>query len=230
MKTIGMLGGMSWESSLEYYRIVNEEVKRRLGGFHSAKCLLYSVDFAEIEELQHKDEWDELTRIMIECAQSIEKAGADFLVICTNTMHLMADNVENSINIPLIHIADAAAGEIRKRSFEKVGLLGTKFTMEKDFYKVRLKEKHNIETITPDEEGRQIIHDGVYKEFTQGNISNITRQNFRRIIKDLADNGAEAIVLGCTEIPLFIKEDDSPIPLMDTTRLHAVAAVDIAVN
>ncbi|MCP4727515.1 MAG: aspartate/glutamate racemase family protein [bacterium] len=230
MKTIGMLGGMSWESSLEYYRIVNEEVKSRLGGFHSAKCLMYSVDFAEIEELQHKDEWKKLTQMMIDSAIMIEKGGADFLVICTNTMHLMAEDVADNINIPLIHIADAAAEEIKKLGLKKVGLLGTKFTMEKEFYKVRLKEKHGIETIIPDESGRQIVHDGVYNEFTQGTISDGTRLKYREVIRNLADNGAEAVVLGCTEIPLFIKADDSPIPLMDTTTIHAVAAVDFALK
>jgi aspartate racemase len=226
MKTIGLIGGMSWESTLEYYRILNETAKEKLGGFHSAKCILYSVDFAEVEKLQHEGKWDEATRAMIDAAQRVEKAGADFLLICTNTMHKMAEEVQESIRIPLLHIVDALAHEIKAKSLKKVGLLGTKFTMEEEFYKGRLSKKHEIEVIIPDEEERDAIHRILYSELCMGEIKKLSKDKFKEIISNLVAKGAEGIVLGCTEIPLIVKQEDYDIPLFDTTTIHANAAVE----
>jgi aspartate racemase len=230
MKTIGLIGGMSWESSLEYYRILNQAVKEKLGGFHSAKCVMYSVDFEEIEKLQHKGRWDELTEIMIDAAQRVEKAGADFVVICTNTMHKMAPQVESHISIPLLHITDVTAEQIKIKGQKKVGLLGTRFTMEQEFYKGRLKKAHGIEVIIPDEEQREIIHNILYKELVQGEISHQSKDKFKDIIASLESRGAEGIILGCTEIPLLVKQKDYDIPLYDTTDIHARAAVEFALT
>lgn len=226
MKTIGLIGGMSWESSLEYYRILNRLVKEKLGGFHSAKCVMYSVDFEEIEKLQHKGKWDELTDLMIDAAQRVEKAGADCVVICTNTMHKMAPEVQTNINIPLLHIADVTAEEIKNRGQKMVGLLGTKFTMEQDFYKGRLIEEHGIHVVIPDEEQRKVIHHILYDELVQGEISETSKNKFKEIIASLQSRGAEGIILGCTEIPLLVKQKDYDIPLYDTTFIHARAAVE----
>lgn len=230
MKIIGLVGGMSWESSLEYYRIINETIKEKLGGFHSAKCIMYSVDFEEIEKLQHQGKWDEATGLMIDAARRVEKGGADFVVICTNTMHKMADDVQESIHIPLLHIADVTADEIGKRGFKKVGLLGTRFTMEEDFYKGRLQEKHRLEIIIPDEEERQAIHNILYSELCMGEIKKISKEAFQKIIENLVARGAEGIILGCTEIPLLVKQEDYEIPLFDTTTIHARAAVEYALQ
>ena len=229
MKTIGLIGGMSWESSLEYYRLINEFIKEKLGKKHSAKCLMYSVDFAEIEEMQHRGKWDLLKDEMIKYAKNLKNGGADFIVICTNTMHKMADDIENEIDIPLIHIADAAADSIKKRKVGKVALLGTRFTMEKDFYKDRLKAK-GIEVIIPWDEEREIIHNTIYNELIDGLILEESKNKFKKIINNLYARGAEGIVLGCTEIPLLIKDEDSPIPVFDTTELHAKAAVEFAIE
>ncbi len=230
MKTIGLVGGMSWESSLEYYRIINEAVKEKLGGFHSAKCIMYSVDFEEIEKLQHQGKWDEATVLMIDAARRVEKGGADFVVICTNTMHKMADDVQESINISLLHIADVTAEEIIKRGLRKVGLLGTRFTMEEDFYKGRLLEKHGLEVIIPNEEERQTIHSILYSELVMGEIKKISKETFQTIIENLVSEGVEGVILGCTEIPLLVKQEDYEIPLFDTTTIHARAAVDFALG
>ena len=230
MKTIGLIGGMSWESSLEYYRIINETVKERLGGFHSARSIMYSVDFEEVEELQHEGKWDEATELMIDAAQRVERGGADFVIICTNTMHKMAEEVQKSIRIPLLHIADATAEKINEQGLNKVGLLGTKFTMEEDFYKQRLREKHGIEAIIPDERERQIVHDILYCELCMGEIKDISKDKFKEIIANLAANGAEGIILGCTEIPLLSKQEDYDIPLFDTTTIHAEFAVEYAIS
>jgi len=230
MKTIGLIGGMSWESSLEYYRIINETVKEMLGGFHSAKSIMYSVDFEEVEKLQHQNKWEDATEIMVDVAQRVEKAGADFIVMCTNTMHKMAVEVQKSIEIPLLHIADVTAENIKARGFKKVGLLGTKFTMEEDFYKGRLYKKHGIEVIIPDEKERQIIHDILYDELCLGEIKKISKDKFREIIDDLVERGAEGIILGCTEIPLLVNQEDYEIPLFDTTTIHAKAAVEYALG
>ena len=230
MKTIGLIGGMSWESSLEYYRIINETVKRELGGFHSAKSLMYSVDFQEIEELQHQGKWEEATRLMIDGAQRVEKGGADFVVICTNTMHLMAGDVERSIQIPLLHIADVTAAKIKEKGHSTVGLLGTRFTMEKEFYKGRLKNDHGIDVIIPDEEERAAIHTILYDELCLGDIKAASKETFKGIIANLEQRGAEGIILGCTEIPLIVKQEDYTIFLYDTTTLHAEAAVSFALQ
>jgi aspartate racemase len=228
MKVIGLLGGMSWESSLEYYRIINETVKQRLGGLHSAKCILYSVDFQQIETLQHEGNWDELTKIMIESALNLEKAGADMVLICTNTMHKMANEVKSAIKVPLLHIADAAAEKVREKNLKKVGLLGTKYTMEQDFYKGRIKEKYNIDVLIPDPDEREIVHDVIFNELCLGQIKKESRERYKEIIQNLIQKGAEGIILGCTEIPLLINQDDFDIPIFDTTTIHCYAAIDYA--
>jgi len=225
MKTIGLIGGMSWESSLEYYRILNEKVKKELGGLHSAKTILFSVDFEQIKILQHDDKWNELTEIMIDAAKKLEKAGADFIVICTNTMHLMANEVQNNINLPLLHITDATAQSIKSKHLRKVGLLGTKFTMEKEFYKDRLIEKHNIDVVIPSDNDREIVHNIIYNELCLGNINDTSKNEYLRIINNLEEQGAEGIILGCAEIPLLIKQEDVKIPIFDTTTIHAEQAV-----
>ena len=230
MKTIGMIGGMSWESSIEYYRIVNETVKEKLGGLHSAKSVMVSVDFAEIEALQHAGKWDEATQAMIAAAQHVEAGGADFVVICTNTMHKMADDVEAAIDIPLLHIADATADEIKKRGLQAVGLLGTKFTMEEDFYRGRLVEVHGLEVLIPGTDDREIVHRVIYDELVLGEIKSESRNQYRRIIEKLIAAGAQGIILGCTEIGLLVKEEDSSVPLFDTTYIHAVSAVEYALK
>lgn len=230
MKTIGLIGGMSWESSLEYYRIINEQVKEKLGGLHSAKSLMYSLDFDLIEKLQQQEKWDELTSIMIKAAQDLEKGGADFVLICTNTMHKMADDVQDNINIPLLHIADTTAERIKEKSLKKVGLLGTNFTMEKDFYKGRLTNKHGLEVIVPKKEDRQIIHQIIYQELCLGEIKSSSRDQYVKILNKLVDSGAEAVILGCTEIPLLVHQEDVNIPLFDTTSIHAETAVEYALK
>ena len=229
MKTIGLIGGMSWESTAEYYRIINQEVNRRLGGVHSARVLIYSFDFEEIEELQHKDEWRKLTELMIDAAQRLENAGADVLLICTNTMHKMFDDVAKNVGVPMIHIADAAAEEIKRKGLRKVGLLGTKFTMEQDFYKERFR-MHGIETIIPEEDERKVVHEIIYKELVVGVIKDESRRKYIDIIENLKRRGAEGVVLGCTEIPLLIKQEHVDIPVFDTTYLHALKAVDFALK
>lgn len=230
MKTIGMIGGMSWESSIEYYRIVNEAVKERLGDLHSAKCLMYSVDFAEIEALQREGRWEEATRAMIQAARSVEAGGADFLIICTNTMHKMAEAVQRSIGIPLLHIADATAEVIKAQKLQRVGLLGTRFTMEEAFYRGRLVEKHGLDVIIPDKSDREIVHRIIYSELVLGRIEPASKAEYLRIIAGLAKAGAEGIILGCTEIGLLVSPSDSRLPLFDTTRIHALAAVQYALQ
>jgi len=219
---------MSWESSLEYYRIVNETVKEKLGGLHSCKCLMYSVDFGVIEALQHQNKWDELTKLMIEAAQNLKHGGADFIVICTNTMHKMAPEIEHATGLNVLHIADVTGAAISKNQIQKVGLLGTRFTMEGDFYKKRLKDYYDIEVIIPEDTDRQIIHDIIYNELCLGVIKDDSRQKYIDIINKLCANGAEGIILGCTEIPLLIKQSDVLIPVYDTTKIHAESAVDFA--
>lgn len=230
MKTIGLIGGMSWESSAEYYRIINQEVKARLGGLHSAKSVMVSVDFAEIEALQVEDRWDESGAMLADAARSLERAGADCVVICTNTMHLVSDAVREAVSLPLIHIADATAERIRAAGLQSVGLLGTRFTMEKDFYKGRLVEAFGLEVLVPDEPGRTAVHDTIYQELVLGIINDDSRERFKAVIGDLAARGAQGVILGCTEIPLLIKAEDSPIPIFDTTLIHAQAAVDFALE
>jgi aspartate racemase len=230
MKTIGMIGGMSWESSLEYYRIVNERVASRLGGVHSAKSLMISVDFAEIEGLQREGRWDEATQMMVEAAQSLQLGGADFIVICTNTMHKMADEVTASVSIPLLHIADATAEQIVARGFKRIGLLGTRFTMEEDFYKGRLEKKFALDVLTPEKADRDIVHRVIYEELVLGKTEVASKAEYLRIIQALQARGAEGIILGCTEIGLLVKQTDCSLPLFDTTLLHAEAAVEFALK
>lgn len=228
MKTIGMIGGMSWESSIEYYRIVNQEVKNALGKLHSAKSVMVSVDFAEIESLQREGRWDEATRAMIQVARQVEAGGADFIIICTNTMHKMADEVQKNLGIPLLHIADATGEIVKARGLHKIGLLGTKFTMEEDFYRGRLVEKHGLDVIIPNPADRAIVHRVIYEELVVGKIDPASKAEYQRIIENLITEGAEGIILGCTEIGLLVKDADSRVPLFDTTRIHALAAVKFA--
>ena len=230
MKTIGMIGGMSWESSLEYYRIINEAVKQQLGGLHSAKSVLVSVDFAEIEVLQREDRWQDATRVMIEAARAVQAGGADFLIICTNTMHKMADEVQESISIPLLHIADPTAEAIQAQGLQKVGLLGTRFTMEQDFYRSRLVEKYGLDVLLPDRADREIVHRVIYDELVLGKIVPASQTEYLRILAGLAEAGAGGVILGCTEIGLLISQEDSSLPLFDTTRIHALAAVRYALQ
>ncbi len=228
MKTIGLLGGMSWESSIEYYRIINQSVKRRLGGLHSAQCLMYSVDFADIEALQHTGDWDALTQAMIEAVRRLQRGGADFLVICTNTMHRMAGEIEKATSMPLLHIADAAAAAIKSQGLTRVGLLGTRFTMEGDFYRTRLEEQHSLQVLIPEDEAREIVHRIIYDELVKGEIKADSRRAYQQVIADLQTQGAQGVILGCTEIPLLIKQRDVAIPIFDTTTIHAEAAVEWA--
>lgn len=228
MKTIGLIGGMSWESTLEYYKIINQTVKLRLGNLHSAKCILYSVDFEKIEILQHENKWDELTDIMVNIAERLKDAGADFIVICTNTMHKMAEDIEEKAEIKVLHIAETTGKEVIKRKIKKVGLLGTNFTMEQDFYKKVLKDNFNIDVIIPSREEREIIHKVIYDELCKGIINEESKNEYIKIIDNLVLNGAEGIVLGCTEIPLLIKQEDVNIPIFDTTTIHSISAAEFA--
>lgn len=230
MKIIGLIGGMSWESSIEYYRIINQEVRSALGGVHSAKSVMVSLDFGEIEELQMKGNWEEATRIMIQSAREVEKAGADFLLICTNTMHLMADEVQAGISIPLLHIADATAQAVKDQGLKSIGLLGTRFTMEEDFYRGRLEKAHQLKVIVPDQAGRELVHNVIYDELVQGLIKDDSRQSYREVIQNLVKEGAEGIVLGCTEIGLLVKKEDLAVPVFDTMEIHALVAVDAALG
>jgi aspartate racemase len=228
MKTIGLLGGMSWESSIEYYRIINQLVRKELGGVHSAKIVMVSLDFAEIEELQMRGNWKDATRILIQSARELEGSRADFFLICTNTMHLMAEEVAAAVSIPLLHIADATAAAVKGQNLQKVGLLGTRFTMEKDFYKGRLEELHNLDVLIPDQEQRDLVHQVIYEELVQGRINSNSRGEYLAVIDSLVKKGAEGIILGCTEIGLLVKQEDIPVAVFDTMEIHAVAAVEAA--
>ncbi len=228
MKTIGLIGGMSWESTSTYYNLINEGIKQNLGGLHSAKIAMYSVDFDEIEKLQRQGGWQETASLLGDAAKSVESAGADFLLICTNTMHKVADEIGSSVSIPLLHIADATAQQLSKDEMKRVGLLGTRFTMEQDFYKKRLHENHGIEVLTPEEADRQVMHDIIYKELCLGIINDESRELVLKIIDSLRKQGAECIILGCTEIPLLVKQKHTEVPLYDTTAIHAGAAVNYA--
>ena len=228
MKTIGLIGGMSWESSLEYYRIINETVKELLGSSHSAKSIMFSYDFNEIEALQNEGDWEKLTTSMIKIAKKLEKFGAELIVICTNTMHKVADEMQRNLSIPIIHIADATAEKIQEQNLQKVGLLGTKFTMEESFYKDRISKKYGLNVTIPKDEERQVIHDIIYNELVLGQIKKKSRNKFIEIINQLVVTGVEGIILGCTEIPLLIKQEDVDIPLFDTTTIHAKAAIKYA--
>jgi len=229
MKIIGLIGGTTWISTLEYYRIINETVNEKLGGKHSASCILYSVDYEE-KIIKNCDNWNEITKTFISAAKILEKAGAQLIIICANTIHKIADEVENNINIPLIHIADATGEKIVEKSIKKVGLLGTKCTMSEDFYKKRLKDKYGIETIVPDNKDQEIIDHIICKELTFNIIKKSSKQKYLRIIKKLILNGADGIILGCTEIPLLIKSSDIDIPVFNTTSIHAKKAVECSLK
>lgn len=228
MKTIGLIGGMSWESSQEYYRIINETARDRLGGLHSARSLLFSFDFAEIEALQHAGNWDEATRRMVKAAQDLEKGGADFVLICTNTMHKMAKEVQDGIGIPLLHIADPTGEAIQAKGLTKIGLLGTKYTMEHDFYKGRLIKQFGLEVLVPDDQDRQTVHDIIYNELCLGVVKPESKAKYLAIIEKLKESGAEGVILGCTEIMLLVQQGDTDLPIFDTTRIHAETAVEKA--
>jgi aspartate racemase len=230
MKTIGLIGGMSWESSLEYYRLVNEGVKARLGGLHSARCLMLSVDFAEIETLQRENRWDEAAALLAATARSLEAGGADFLVLCTNTMHKVAGQIQAGVGIPLLHIADATARVVLAAGIRRIGLLGTRFTMEEDFYKGRLSQLFGLEVLVPEPAERDLVHRIIYDELVLGRIEPASRAAYLEIIARLSAGGAEGVILGCTEIGLLVNQSDSRLPLFDTTRIHADAAVKVALG
>jgi len=230
MLTIGLLGGMSWESTVPYYRTVNEVVKARLGGLHSARVVLVSLDFAEVERLQHAGDWEAAGELLAGAARSLEAAGADFVVVCTNTMHKVADAIEAAVGIPLLHIADPTAEAIRAAGLRTVGLLGTRFTMEQDFYVGRLEARHGLTVLTPPDEDREVVHRVIYDELVLGRILSPSRAAFRRVIADLVARGAQGVVLGCTEISLLVGPEDASVRLFDTTALHATAAAERAVG
>jgi aspartate racemase len=219
---------MSWESTVTYYRLLNEAIKARLGGFHSAKILLYSVDFHEIEQLQHADKWDEAGALLADAARALQAAGADFLVICTNTMHKVATAIEAAVSIPLLHIADATAEKIKQAGLTSVGLLGTRFTMEQAFYRDRLQQRHGLNVLIPPREDREIVHRVIYDELVLGKILPASHEAYRRIIGALVTQGAQAVILGCTEISMLVTQQDSSVPLFDTTSIHANRAVELA--
>ncbi len=230
MKTIGLIGGMSWESSAEYYRICNETVQSRLDGSHSAKIIMWSVDFAPIADLQHEGHWDELSSILSHAALSLEKAGADMIVICTNTMHCLADEIAETVNIPLIHIADAAAAAVKSDGLKTVGLLGTSFTMEQGFYRDRIEENYDLDVIIPNAADRDSVHTIIYEELVRGTISETSRQNYQESVARLVARGAQGVILGCTEIGLLLRPEDCDVPLYDTAKIHALAAVEAALK
>jgi aspartate racemase len=230
MKTVGLLGGMSWESTVSYYQVLNREVGRRLGGLHSARVLLLSVDFQEIEVLQHQGRWDELGHLLARDASTLERAGADFLVLCTNTMHLVAPAIEAALSIPLLHIADATASRIRAAGLDRVGLLGTRFTMEEPFYRGRLEDHHRIEVVVPAPLDRAEVHRVIYEELVLGRIREKSRQGLVKIVEDLVREGAQGVILGCTEIGLLLRQDDAPAPLFDTAMIHAQEAAILALE
>jgi len=228
MKTIGLIGGMSWESTIPYYRTINETVRALRGGLHSAKIVMVSVDFDEIERLQRLGDWDAAGSVLADCGRRLALAGADFLVLCTNTMHKVAPAIEAAAGIPLFHIADPTASAIRAAGLQTVGLLGTRFTMEQDFYRARLERRHGLRVAVPDEAGRALVHRVIYEELCQGQVLDASREGYRAVIGQLVDAGAEAIVFGCTEIGLLVRQADSPVPVFDTTALHARKAAEFA--
>ena len=230
MKTIGLIGGMSRESTIPYYRQINETIRERMGGLHSARVVLYSVDFHEIEQLQRAGDWDSAGAILAEAARSLEAAGAAFLVLCTNTMHKVASHIEAAVNIPLLHIADPTAAEIKRAGYSTVGLLGTRFTMEQAFYRDRLSEHHGLRVVVPETEDREVVHRIIYEELCRGIVKPESRSEYRRVMKSLATQGVQAIILGCTEISLLVDQQDSEVPLFDTTAIHARSAAEEALR
>jgi aspartate racemase len=230
VKRIGLLGGMSWESSAEYYRLINEATRDRLGGLHSADCVLRSVDFADVEQLQRTGRWDDAGALLAREAAALAAAGAELLVLCTNTMHKVAGAITEAVDIPFVHIADATAEAVKVQGLDTVGLLATAYTMEKDFYVGRLRERHGLDVLVPDEADRRIVHAVIYDELCVGVVDDGSRNEYRRIMRDLAQRGAQGILLGCTEIDLLVGPQDAPVPVFDTTRLHAERAVEIAIG
>jgi len=230
MKTIGLIGGMSWESTVDYYRIINQEVGRRLGGLHSAKILMYSVDFGELEPLMREGKWEEIGGHMATIAKTLESGGADVILLCTNTVHKVAGWIERAITVPFIHIADATGEEITRKGLKKVALLGTRYTMEGDFYRDRLTEKFGLSVLIPPDDERGIINDVIFNELCKGGINQSSKDQFKAVIKGLVGRGAEGIILGCTEIIMLIKQGDCPVPLLDTTSIHALRAVEYALS
>lgn len=228
MKVIGLIGGMSWESTVPYYRLINETIRERLGGLHSARIILYSVDFHEVEKLQHAGKWEEAGALLADTARALESAGADFVVLCTNTMHKVASAIEARVHIPLLHIADATAEKIKEAGFATVGLLGTRFTMEQEFYRERLQQRHGLTVLIPAPKDREIVHRVIYEELCLGTLIPESRGEYRRIIGDLVVMGAQAVILGCTEISLLITQQDSAVTLFDTTSIHARIAAEHA--
>ena len=229
MKTIGLIGGLSWESSKEYYRIINESVNQKVGGLHSAKCIVYSLDFGEAMETKNSKGWNQLVEVLIDTARKLETAGADFVLICTNTMHKFVPEIQRAIRVPILHIADTAAKRVLEKRLRRVGLLGTRMTMEEDFYKERMK-KFGIDVIVPEKEEMDFIDSVIFKELCIGKINASSREKFMEIIERLAENGAEGIILGCTEIPLLIRQEDVSVPIFDTTSIHAESAVEFALK
>lgn len=224
MKTIGLIGGMSWESTIPYYRIINETVQARLGGLHSAKIVLYSVDFHEIEALQRSGDWDRAGALLADAARALQAAGAECVVLCTNTMHKVAEAIEQAVQLPLLHIADLTASAVAQAGLSTVGLLGTRFTMEQSFYRERLRQRHGLDVLVPDENERDLIHRVIYEELCRGRIVDVSRADFRAVMRRLVERGAQAIILGCTEISLLVDASDASVPMFDTTRLHALGA------
>lgn len=229
MKTIGLIGGTTWVSTLDYYRIINRTINKKLGGSHSARCILYSVDFDK-DVVQHNGKWNEISKIFIDIAKKLERSGADFIVICANTMHIIADDIQKNIDIPILHIVDATAEKIVDKGLKKVGLLGTKYTMEEEFYIKRFKDKYNIDLIVPEPKERKFVHDVIINELAKEKILKSSKEKYIEIINNLASKGAEGIILGCTEIPLLIKKDDCSIQIFDTTTIHAKAAANLALK
>lgn len=230
MKTIGLLGGMSWESSIEYYRIINETVKAKLGGLHSAKSIMVSVDFAEVEVLQHQGRWREAAHILIDAAKQLERGGAELVVLCTNTMHKVVDDIQSHVEIPFLHIADATAQRILDADIQRIGLLGTRFTMEEEFYRGRLAQNYGLSVSVPNAQEREIVHRVIYEELVLGKIEQRSKEQYIDVMDRMVREGAQGIILGCTEIGLLIQQEDSHVPLFDTTRIHAEAAVEYALK
>ena len=228
MKTIGLIGGMSWESSIEYYRIINQTAREKLGGLHSAKSLMVTVDFAEIEKLQHEGRWDDAAQILVQCAQELERGGADFIVLCTNTMHKVADQIQADVKIPFLHIADATAERIKSAGLQKIGLLGTRFTMEQGFYKSRLIEKYGLDVLVPNHEDRELVHRVIYDELCLGIVRNDSRESYKEIMRTLVEQGAQGIILGCTEVGLLLSSANVDAPVFDTVEIHCRAALEAA--
>jgi aspartate racemase len=230
MKTIGLIGGMSWESSLEYYRLINQAVQAKLGGFHSAKSLMVSVDFAEIETFQQQGRWSEAAEVLAQAAKNLEDGGADFVILCTNTMHKVAGEIQAHIHIPFLHIADATAQRIQDNGLNQVGLLGTRFTMEEDFYTGRLTQRYGLDVMVPNARQREIVHRVIYDELVKGEIRQASKEQYVEIIEHLVSDGAQGVILGCTEIGMLVQDGDCRVPLFDTTRIHAEAAVEYALS